>query len=154
MAYKLKPYQPKPRYIPKNKKREEAVQVKVANYLKRNYPNVIFSSDAAGLFMTINQAKRWKAQNSERGRPDMTIYFPSRGYHGLCMELKREGVNVYVTRGPRKGELSANEQIRIEAAVLQELNSLGYCARFAIGYDKAIKLIDWYFKKPENEKLF
>lgn len=128
--------------------------MRVATYLRSNYPDAIFSSDAAGLYMTVGQAKKWKAMNGRRGRPDMTVMFPSRGFKALCMELKREGTSIYVTRGPRKGKLVANEQIQIEAPLLEELNRLGYCARFVVGYDKAVQLIDWYMDKPQNAELF
>lgn len=150
----LQPYAPKKRYIPKKANKEEQLQIRVANYLKKNYPQVNFSSNAAGLYMTIGQAKKWKAMNGERGQPDMTIYYPSRGYYALCLELKRDGVNIYCKIGPRKGQLVANEQIQTEAVVLEELNRLGYLARFVVGYDKACQMIDWYMEKPETVEMF
>ena len=78
----------------------------------------------------------------------MFIAKPSRGYHGLFLELKKDGVAIYVTKGPRKGELVASEQIEIEAAFLKKMNDEGYLARFAVGFESAKKIIDWYF---ENE---
>lgn len=78
------------------------------------------------------------------------IFSPSRGYHALLLELKNDKVTVY----KRNGELTANPHIRAQAKVLADMESLGYCARFARGYDEAIRLIDWYFNKPENTELF
>ena len=142
-------------YIPKNKKHELSIQQRVSTYLRRNYPHIDFHSDyGAGLHLTQYQAKVNKSLQSGRGWPDMFIACPSRGYHGLFLELKKNGVAIYVTRGPNKGKLVANEQIQIEAAVLTRLNKLGYYARFSVGYEKAVQLIDWYFERPQNAELF
>jgi hypothetical protein len=84
----------------------------------------------------------------------MFIAYPSRGYSGLFIELKKDGVSIYCKTGPRKGQLVANEQIEIEAKFLEKMNGLGYCARFGIGYEATIKLIRWYFNQPENLELF
>lgn len=83
----------------------------------------------------------------------MFIAYPSKGYMGLFIELKKDDTAIYVKRGPRKGKLVKNEQIEIEAAFLNKMNGLGYLARFAIGYDSAIKLIDGYFGNT-NATLF
>ena len=83
----------------------------------------------------------------------MFIPYPSRGYHGLFLELKQDGVTIYCKIGPRKGELVADEQIQIEAAFLEKMNKLGYFGRFAVGFDAATKIIDWYMEN-ENASLF
>lgn len=145
----VRPYQQKRFYVPKVKKHEESIQRRVSTYIKSTYPGVEFHSDyAAGLHLTENQAKIRKSLNSGRGWSDMFIAKPSRGYHGLFLELKKDGVAIYVTKGPRKGELVASEQIEIEAAFLKKMNDEGYLARFAVGFESAKKIIDWYF---ENE---
>jgi hypothetical protein len=151
----LRPYVPKKFYIPKKKKLEESIQRRVATYLRDSYPGVDFHSDyAAGLKLTESQAKIRKSLNSGRGWSDIFIAKPSRGYHGLFIELKKDGVAIYVTRGPRKGQLVADEQIQIEAAFLARMNTQGYLARFSVGFDQAVKLIDYYFDKPQNLELF
>ncbi len=143
------------RYIPKHKRHEEALQARVATYLRQHYPHVDFNSDyAAGLHLTMNQARIRKSLQSGRGWSDMFIAYPSRGYHGLYLELKREGVAIYVSRGSRKGKLVSNEQIEVEAAFLKRMNNLGYFGRFAVGYDKATKIIDWYFGAQQTASMF
>jgi hypothetical protein len=151
----LKPYTPPRRYIPKIIKHEENLQKRVCTYLRQNYPGVDFHSDyTAGIQLSKSQAGIRKAMNSGRGWADLFIPEAHRGYHGLFLELKKDGVAIYVTRGPRKGKLVASEQIQIEAAFLARMNAKGYLARFAVGYDKTIALIDWYMEKPENGSLF
>lgn len=143
------------RYVPKVKKNEELLQRRIANYLRTEYPDVEFHSDyAAGLKLTENQSKIRKSLNSGRGWSDMFIAEPKRGYHGLFLELKKEGVSIYCKIGPRKGELVADEQIQIEAAFLEKMNKKGYFARFAVGYEKTIQIIDWYMERPKNLELF
>lgn len=143
------------RYIPKIKKTEEGIQKRVCTYLRTEYPFIRFHSDyAAGLHLTESQARINKSLQSGRGWSDLFIPFPSRGYHGLFLELKKDGTSIYVTRGPRKGKLVQNEQIIIEADFLRDMNKHGYFARFAIGYDHAVKLIDWYMDRPQNAEMF
>lgn len=161
----LKPYAPKPRYIPKIIKHEESIQRRVASYLRKHYPDVDFHSDyAAGLKLTKNQARIRKLLQSGRGWSDMFIAWPTvitredgktQAYAGLFLELKKDGTSIYVTRGPRKGKLVQDDQILIEAAFLKRMRDRGYCALFAIGFDDTVRKIDWYLNKkaPENGEL-
>lgn len=55
--------------------------------------------------------------------------------------------------GPNKGKLTKNEHIREQARTLRKLNDDGWYANFAIGYDEAVKMIDWYFQN-EQQSLF
>lgn len=145
----------KRRYIPKVKKHEEALQLAVCRSIRNEFPNLNFHGDyAAGMMLSYNQARVRRAMQSGRGWSDIFIPYPSRGYHGLFIELKKEGTVIYATRGPRKGKLVANEQIQIEAAFLAEMNKLEYFARFACGHDKTMALIRWYMEVPQNAKLF
>lgn len=162
----LTPYKQKQRYVPKHKKHEESVQLRVCSYLRQHLPDVDFHSDyAAGLKLTKNQAIIRKRLNSGRGWSDLFIPEPmthtlpdgtQKTYNGLFLELKKSDITIYVTQGERKGELVANPQIIIEADFLKRMNKKGYFARFAVGYDKAVQLINWYFEieLPENAELF
>lgn len=141
----LTPYKPKARYIPKAVKHEQNLQRSVCNYLRTHYPHVIFRSDyASGLHLTMNQAMIHKSLQSGNSWPDLFIYHPSRGFHGMALELKKEGTSIRVTRGPRKGELVAQEHIQNQDAMLKALTREGYYARFGVGYDRCVQLIDWY----------
>lgn len=156
MAYKLKPYAPKPRYIPKNKKHEESIQRQVCRYLKLQFPHVIFRTDftAGRIPLTPNQGRQYAALQSGSGFPDVFIFEPSRGFHGMGLELKKDGTTVILKTGPRKGKVSSNPHIQSQAAVINQLRHKGYYATFAIGIDDALKKINWYFEVPENSTLF
>jgi len=75
------------------KQAEYALTVKVINYVKKTYPQAIIIHDyAAGLNLRDSDRMKMMATRSEDGHPDISIDFPSRGYHGLRLELKAEGV--------------------------------------------------------------
>lgn len=158
----------KKRYIPKVKRHEDALQVRIANYIKRRWPHVIFISDPAGIFFkefdyNKELPKKLKAINSDRGRTDMTILYPSRGYHGLCIELKPDGAVIKNKDGTLRKQLVTRkvrtaygiryvryDHLKEQAEKLQLLNDLGFFARFGIGFDKTTKILDWYFGEDDQ----
>ena len=153
--FALKVKQPTTRYVPRVVKHEQSLQLQVCRYLDLKWPNILYRSDfASGLHLTPYQAKLHKQMQSSRAFPDMQILKPSRGYAGLFIELKPEGTRVYT----KKGTLSADPHIQEQAMMLQHLNGLGYFARFGIGYDSCIRLIEWYlnpdYRASENTELF
>lgn len=120
---------------------ESATQTMVADYLRLRYPSVIFHSDsAAGIKLTMGQAVRVRRMQSGRAFPDLFVCEPRGGYHGLFIELKREGTRVYL----RDGSLTADPHIREQAAVLGELRKRGYKAEFGIGFQACRDIIDGY----------
>lgn len=107
------------------------------------------------------------ALRSDNGQPDISIDFPSRGFSGLRIELKKEGTVIYTKSGnlrkqpytrryKRNGKvyIKRGDHLAEQAATLEKYNELGYLARFAVGYNNAIKLIDWYMCRPEQVELF
>lgn len=78
------------------------------------------------------------------------IFYPSRGYHGLLLELKPEGTSVIIKIGPEKGTLTKDPHIRSQMHVLDDMEKLGYCARMVVGEKEAQDTIDWYMERPEN----
>jgi len=120
---------------------EAELQKQVAIYIRMQYPDVIFHSDfGSGVKLTPWQAKMQKMQNGgRRAWPDMLLAEPVGKYHGLFVELKKEG-----TRLKKKNGDWASEHIAEQDAVLSELNDKGYKAEFAIGFEQALNLIDDY----------
>ena len=100
---------------------------------------------------------------SDDGMSDLHILTPSRGYHGLVIELKKDGVVVYkkdgtlrkspYTRRFKDGRIKRGDHLAEQAAYLQRMNDMGYFARFSIGFDNFKKLVDWYFEN-EQTSLF
>lgn len=142
---------------------ESELQVAVAEYIVRAYPEVVFHSDfGSGAKLRPYQAKIQKMQNGgRRAWPDLFIAQPKREAvkvkfdvaddkgnkfkakiivaNGLFLELKKDG-----TRLKKKNGEWASEHIAEQAEVLGELRKRGYIATFAVGLDSAINIIDDY----------
>lgn len=126
---------------------EHEMYMQIADYMRYQYPKVIYRFDlAADLKLSIGQAKKHKRLQGRRGYPDLFIAEPKVDlidmikYSGLFLELKRPDVKIY----KKNGELVANEHIREQAALLNELRNRCYIAEFACGFDEAKKIIDEY----------
>jgi hypothetical protein len=71
-------------------------------------------------------------------RQDVTA--PETIKFGLFIELKREGTRIF----KKDGALVADEHIREQFDMLEQLRQRGYMAEFACGFDEAKKIIDEY----------
>ena len=119
---------------------EYILQCQVAQYLRIQYPNVLFLSDTvASIKLTIPQQLRNKKIQKDGFRcPDLLILEPLGGYSGLFIELKAK--EIY----KKNGELLKNEHVEAQHRTLEELSLKGYHACFAVGFDQAKKIIDNY----------
>lgn len=135
---------------------ERTLYKQIAQYLQLQYPGVIYRFDlAADMKLTAGQASRHKALHPHRGYPDLFIAsartIGDRYYHGLFLELKREGTRIL----KKDGTLVADQHIREQHALLVELERRGYAARFAVGFDQAKQIIDEYLGgQVEEEAVF
>lgn len=120
---------------------EAELQKQVAIYIRMQYPDVIFHSDfGSGARLSPWQARMQKIQNGgRRAWPDMMIAEPIGNYHGLFIELKREGARLKKQNGEWASSHIAEQNI-----MLNELSNKGYKAEFAIGFEQALDLIDDY----------
>lgn len=141
--------------------------------MRHQYPAIIFRFDyGAGLKLTMGQAVKQKKMQSGRAYPDLFIAKPKseipvlkheeigravelkRIYHGLFLELKREGVKLKRDKDAKKvlqGEFKLrkagdwfDQHTEEQADMLLQLRMLGYEAQFAVGFDDAKKIIDKY----------
>lgn len=129
-------------------KAEGIIHRQVVDYLRYQYPTLLFRSDyAAGMKMTMGQAIQHKRVQSTRGWPDLQICYPNNGKHGLFIELKADNVTIY----KKNGELTSNPHIREQEEVLKHLRRLGYEALFAKGYNEAVAIIDEYIGLYEKD---
>ena len=138
MGKELKPV----RLVEKNMT-EEKVQSQIVQYLKAQYPKVLFKSDMAGIKLPMGYAVKLSKLRSDKGFPDIDIFEPRRGYHGFHLELKRDKVRLF-----KKGGLTySSPHIGEQAETHSKLMERGYWAGFACGFDEAKAKIDWYLKK-------
>lgn len=112
------------------KNEETNIQVAVANYLKYKYSHVLFTIAPSGIKLPIYVAKMLKAMGYRAGTPDLIIFEPRNGYHGLFIEIKTD-----------IGKLSP-----LQSEFARLLDDRGYKTFVCYGYDSAIIAIDHYFR--------
>ena len=105
-------------------------QCAVAKYMHTFYPGMLWFATGNGIRVGIGLAVKFKRQGCNKGAPDLIFLEPIEGYHGLCIEMKRE----------KGGSVSPEQK-----AWLASLNSSGYRAVICKGFEAAKSVIDDYF---------
>lgn len=123
-------------------KKEESLQLAICNYLRHQYPKVIFTCDlSSGMKLSIGQAVRASKMKSSRGLPDLMIFEPNKHYNGLFLELKSK------TPYKKNGELLSDQHLREQLNILKRLIDNGYKAMFSFGFDETKDIIDQYLNQ-------
>ena len=143
-------------------KKEEEIHLRICDYLRKNYPDVLFRTDfSSGMKMSPGQAAKHKKFQKSRAWPDLfiaesgVVEFKEDGLithlrkNGMFLELKADGTKLC----KKNGEMVANKHYREQAEMLEKLRKLGYCAEFAVGYDEAIRIITNYLGEPKPKKV-
>lgn len=123
------------------KSSEKSIHFQVCEYIRYQYPNVIFNTDLSGIRLTIGQATQAKRLRSNNGFPDIVIYEQRHGYCAMFIELKKEDTKLF-----NKSGRPINEHVKEQIEMHNRLKERHYFVSFAIGFDQAKKLIDWYLK--------
>ena|SRR6056297_192627 len=125
---------------------EETIQNQICQYVKVQYPNVLFNTDLSGIKLPMGLAVKVSKLRSSRAFPDLVFYEPrkinGKMYYGLFIELKKDGVKIF----KRNGAVVANGHIKEQIKMITKLSEKGYYACFAIGFDECKNIIDMYFK--------
>lgn len=125
----------------KNRSVEKSTQVAISTYLKTQYKDVIFFSDASGVRLTMGQSVTLKRMRSNNCNiPDMIILEPKGKFCGLLLEVKSDKYSPYL----KNGELSSNKHIQNQVDSLEKLKGKGYACFFAVGIENAKQIIDNY----------
>lgn len=119
---------------------EYQLQVNIAEYLRRQYPGVLFRSDLGGIKLTMGQAVKVKRLQAGRAFPDMFIAMPRNGCAGLFGEIKISHDEIYT----KTGDLRQDEHTQEQYKTLCRLRQAGYAADFWCGFDEAKERIDEY----------
>lgn len=121
---------------------EDQLCQQLANYLKVRWPGVLYHFDfGSGTKLSMTQAVRQKRLN-DRAWPDLFVAaYHGMKFKGLFLELKREGTRIF----KRDGKW-ANDHIMEQHVVLKRLQQQGYVADFAVGFDRAVELIDAFLE--------
>lgn len=121
--------------------REFQTQVALCNWLKVQYPQVIFRSDLGGIRLSKGLARKAKMIQKEGAYPDLFIAQPVGKYHGLFVEIKYELSDI----NNKNGTFVKSEHLFEQATMLDKLNKQGYYGDFGVGYDDCVFIITQYF---------
>lgn len=117
---------------------EEKIQIDIFSWLKEKHPDVVACSEPSGVRVSMGLATKLKKMRSAHTHLDILVLEPRGNFHGLIIELKAK--NIY----KKSGELLKNEHLEEQQKTINLLNSKGYKACFAVGYDDAIQKINDY----------
>ena len=132
------------------RKNEENLHLRICDYLRKNYPDVLFRTDfSSGMKMSPGQAVKHKKFQKSRAWPDLFIAESNTLASGLFLEIKAENVIVF----KKNGEIRQNKHLIEQDKMLKELSKKGYRARFVIGYKQAIFEIQQYLGEPKPKKV-
>ena len=120
---------------------EKIIHQQICTYMNLQYPNVIYTSDASGMRLTIGLRMEAKAKRCKNYViPDLIILQPNHIYSGLVLEIKKSRNDLY----KKDGSFLKSEHIEAQAKAISRMTDLGYFARFACGFDEAKAFIDEY----------
>jgi hypothetical protein len=135
--------------------KEENLHKAICDYIKLQYPKVIFNTDLSGIRLTQGQAREVKNLRSGNGFPDIVIYEPKGEivhnnivtylYCGLFLEVKKESPY------KKDGKLKSNKHLENQDKMHQELRKRGYMAQFVWDFDNTKFIIDNYLNIKFNE---
>jgi hypothetical protein len=111
---------------------EAAVQKAVIDYLRYQYPDALYCATAGGMKASYKQAARMKLTGYVKGVPDLQIFEPRGGFHGLMIEIKKDKTSYPTTE---------------QKEWIKKLNERGYSAHVCKGVDEAIGVINSYFTR-------
>lgn len=117
---------------------ETKVQIAVCQYIKTKYPkasNYIIKIDNEGAYSKGGNIARIRA-GLNRGAADLFIAYPVKQYHGMWLELKRDGWRLTE---------SQRHHYNNQMLFLDNMSKQGYFSQFAVGLDEAINCVDNYF---------
>jgi hypothetical protein len=121
--------------------RESDIYEAISNYMMIKYPDVVYRFDfAAGMKMSMYQAKQHKYMNPWSGYPDLFICYPNGKFCGLFIEIKKKGISPF----KKDGTLKSDEHLQRQNDMLISLHRCGYRATFGSGLEQCIEIIDTY----------
>lgn len=134
---------------PRSDYAETKLQIAISQYIRLQYPDVIFTAEASGIFKNQAQAGISAMQRSGSKLPDMMIDEARGGYFGLRLEIKTTKKTPYL----KDQTLRKDKHVQAQAKTLNRLHKKGYYALFAVGFDHAKRIIDDYMKQPTTKPI-
>ena len=122
--------------------KEDLLQNAVVNYAEMQHQAIAITCNTEG---KGNPFQRWKALILGMRKGTLDLFFPYArcGFHGLFIELKKDGVKIF----KKDGSMRSNEHLERQYKTIQAYRKNGYKADFAIGFEEAKDILDYYFNK-------
>ena len=120
----------------------QAIKQKRLNGGRRAWPDMFIAEpvkpEASCRELTKEERKEVEEKLGDLDGISCVKYLQS--YYGLFIELKKEGTRIF----KKDGTLVADEHIREQFDMLEDLRRRGYAAEFGIGFENTKKIIDDY----------
>lgn len=123
----------------KKKQPERHLQKLLCDFIRSNYPDVYFFSDASGM-----PIKSWglrsllKQTRSRHAALDIVILHPRENLHGCIIELKKESPFTL------KGKLKSDPHLHEQQKTIDLMNAKGYYTQFIWSLEDGKRLIQNY----------
>lgn len=107
-------------------------------FVRIRYPDLVRDlqrHECGGSRGKVERAKL-QLQGEWPGFPDYFLYYPSAGYHGLAIEMKKQ----------HNGLGSKPKATPLQLERLQRFRDRGYEAKLCLGADEAIKVLGKYLR--------
>ena len=108
-------------------KEEEQIQRAVVYWLRKTFPATLHTISPITK-LSVSLGARMKAMGYSKGSPDLMVFQPRAGYHGLFIEFKTP-----------KGKINIDQY-----HWAKELQALGYYHAFCRSADEAITILQKY----------
>ena len=132
---------------------EARLSEQISAYLQVQYPKVIYRFDIADIKLTMPQAIRFKKlQGKKRGFPDLFLAKPSKEFHGLYIELKKNKGEVFKVNGDYKqkwvykNKVKQYDHIQEQITMHERLREEGYQVVWGFGFEDTVNKIKEYLK--------
>jgi len=110
-------------------------------WIESQYPKLNYYVD---LYSFMQKIQRFAANlMRKKNMPDIKICKPTKKYHGLFIEMKQTGAELYNKNGTIKSKYKDQKD------KLNELISDGYYATFALGFEHAKEILINYLKSDK-----
>ena len=118
--------------------KEDSLQIAISNYLRLQYPHVLFCHIANERKTTPQRGKKLKRMGVRKGMPDLMVYhskiedseFGVKVQSGIALELK----------------VKPNKPTESQLEVLEQLEKQNWVTSVVYDFDSAKNLLDEYLK--------
>ena len=124
----------RPRHI------EHDIQVECVNWFRWRFPEYdpFFWAIPNGGYRSKKTAADMKAEGQKAGVPDLQLAFPSKGYHGLFIEMKKSRI------GKRGQLVDKGHTSGYQEAMIENLRKVGYRVEVCYSSDQFKRIITEY----------